>query len=285
MIPAQRLLQLLLASTCASRAVAAPPAAPTMAAAAIAAATSAFAATAASTAAAAPTPLITVAWRDKPPYHYLENGVEHGFLLVRTHDIFRAAGIATRFVSEPQKRIWASLTHGTPNYCSISWYRLPQREAVAQYSLPIHTDPPQSVLIAPNAVRQLQAHATLAALMADPQVVLGVVDGVSYGPALDALIAHSGNQVMRRTVDPRQMMRMLAVGRAAYMFIDRVDWDYFREHEPALGGLVRRDLPDMPPGLQRHIVCSRDVAPAVMDKLNAAIAAMNLSAAPAPSRR
>lgn len=279
MIPATRLLQLIVASTCAMGAMSAL--CPTRAAHA---------------APAVAAPPITVAWRDKPPYHYLENGVEQGFLLARTRDIFRAAGIEARFVSEPQKRIWANFAHGMPNYCSISWYRLPEREAVAQYSLPIHTDPPQTVLIAPQAVQQVKAHATLAALMADPRISLGVVDGVSYGPALDALIARSGNQIMRRTVDARQMMRMLAVGRAAYMFIDRDDWDYFRAHEPALTGLVRYDLPDMPGGLQRHITCSRDVSSEVIGRLNQAIANINanvnanananvnVNGAPAPSR-
>ncbi|MES2113856.1 MAG: hypothetical protein V4578_01830, partial [Pseudomonadota bacterium] len=70
-------------------------------------------------------PIITVSWRDKPPYHYLDNGVPKGFLLERTQAIFAAAGIATRLAPEPQKRIWANFSHGATNYCSFSWYRLP----------------------------------------------------------------------------------------------------------------------------------------------------------------
>ena len=103
------------------------------------------------------------------------------------------------------------------------------------------------------------------------------------------MIRHSANQVLRHTVNPSQLKHMLAMGRASYIFIDRDDWDYIRSHEAELNSLVRLDLPDMPAGLQRHIVCSRDVAPETMEKLNRAIAAMNLpppvSAAPIPSRR
>jgi len=222
---------------------------------------------------AAATPVMTVAWRDKPPYHYIEGGVAKGFLLQRAEEVFAAAGIPARFVNEPQKRIWANFHHGATNYCSLSWYRLPEREAVAQYSLPIHTDPPQSVLISPKAVKEVKAHPTLASLMADEQLTLGVVDGVSYGPELDGMIRSSHNQIMRRTVEATSMMKMLAVGRASYMFVDREDWEYFRRHDPALQVMVRYDFPDMPVGLKRHIVCSRDVPPEIMSRLNAAITA------------
>lgn len=222
--------------------------------------------------AAAAAPVITVAWRDKPPYHYLEHGVAQGFLLTRTQDIFRLAGIATRFVPEPQKRVWANFAGAATNYCSISWYRLPEREKVAQFSAPIHTDPQQSILVAPNAVAKVRAHKTLASLLADPALTLVLADGVSYGAPLDALIARSANRVTRRTVDTTSMMRMIAVGRASYTFTDRDDWEFFRARDKSLESVVRIDLPDMPPGLDRHIACSRDIAPDVMERLNRAIA-------------
>lgn len=219
------------------------------------------------------TPIITVSWRDKPPYHYLDNGIPKGFLLERTQAIFAAAGIATRLAPEPQKRIWANFSHGATNYCSFSWYRLPEREALGQYTLPISIDPPHSVLVSATGLARVKSHATLASLLADQELTLGVVDGVSYGPELDAMISHSANQIMRRTVDTTSMMRMLGVGRASFMLVDREDWEYVHRHEPMLQSTTRLDFPDMPPGLKRYIVCSRDVAPQVMDKINQAITA------------
>jgi polar amino acid transport system substrate-binding protein len=218
--------------------------------------------------------VITVAWRDKPPYHYLDNGVAKGFLLQRTRDVFAAAGIEARYVNEPLKRIWANFQHGATDYCSISWYRLPERETVAQYSQALHIDPPHLILVAPDAVNQVKAHLTLASLLADKSLTLAVVDGVSYGPEIDAMIKHSDNQIMRRTVEPKLMMRMMAVGRASFMFADRDDWDYFRKNDKTVRPpVVRTDFPDMPPGLKRYLVCSKDVAPELMEKLNQAIAA------------
>jgi len=232
-------------------------------------------------------PPITVAWRDKPPYHYIDHGAPNGFLLARAQQVFAAAGLEARFVNEPQKRIWANFQHGASNYCSISWYRLPEREAVAQYSQPFHEDLPHTILIAPGMVERVKAHATLASLLADPTLTLGVIEGVSYGPALDPMIRASKNKVMSRTVETTQMMRMLTVGRASYMFVDREDWEFFRDKEKSSQSLVRLDLPDMPGGIKRHIVCSRDLPPETMNKLNQAIAAtggMNNPGHSKPSR-
>lgn len=220
----------------------------------------------------APPPL-TVAWRDKPPYHYLDQGEPRGFLLERVKHIFNVAGVPAQFVNEPQKRIWANFTHGATHYCSISWYRLPEREAVAQFTAPIHEDLPHTVLISQQFVQQVTAHPTLSSLLDDPGLTLGVVEGVSYGPALDQMIKHSKNHVMSRTVETTLMIRMLSVGRASFMFVDREDLSFFRAREKLVQSTAQYDFPDMPPGMKRYIACSKDVAPETMTKLNQAIAA------------
>ncbi|MGV7207148.1 substrate-binding periplasmic protein [Oxalobacteraceae bacterium A2-2] len=217
-------------------------------------------------------PVYTVAWRDKPPYHYVENGVSKGFLLERVKAVFAAAGLKIRLVNEPQKRIWTKLQHGADHYCSLSWHKLSERATVAQYSNPLHQDQPQTVLIAPGAVAQVKAHPTLATLMADPALTMGVIDGLSYGPVLDEMIAASQNQIMRRTVDTMLMMRMVSVDRASYMVTDRYDWEYYRRNNKDNRLPLRYDFPDMPPGLKRHIVCSRDVPAAIMARINHGIA-------------
>jgi polar amino acid transport system substrate-binding protein len=219
---------------------------------------------------------LTVAWREKPPYYYFdENKVAKGFMLERAKQIFAAAGVPAVFVNEPQKRIWANFNHGMTNYCSISWYRLPEREAVAQYSVPVHADLPHAVLAVPSVAARIRSHANLKSLLSDKSLTLAVIDGVSYGSELDALIASSRNRIMRRTVETSAMFRMVAFGRADYLFVDREDWNYLRLKFPELQSLVLVDFPDMPPGLKRHIVCSRDVPAETMERINRAILARN----------
>lgn len=226
---------------------------------------------AASAAPLAPPAPITVAWSEKPPYYYQEDGIDKGFMLARAKALFGAAGVDAHFVQEPYKRIWARFRDGTRNYCSMAWYYLPERAAFVQYTLPIYTDPPQIVLIAPKALAQVKAHATLASMLADPGLTLGVVDGTSYGTQLDARIARSANKFMRRTVPSLGMIRMLAAGRASYTLSDRDVWEFTRPRQPDLATVARYDVPDVPPGLQRHIVCSLDVPAASIGRLNLAI--------------
>jgi polar amino acid transport system substrate-binding protein len=214
---------------------------------------------------------LTVAWRNKPPLHYKENGVEQGLLLDRAKQVFATAGIPTTFVEEPSKRIWANFSSGTPSYCSIGWYHLPERELIAQYSEIFHTDRPHTLLAAPIAADKVRAHHSLASLLTDKELTLGLVDGVSYGPQLDAMIKSTANRIERKTVEPPLMARIVAANRVSFMFIDRDDWEYLSQRDEMVRDAVQIDFPDLPAGLNRYIVCSKDVPADVMAKINKAI--------------
>lgn len=223
---------------------------------------------------------ITVAWRDKPPYHYVDNGVERGFLLARGKQVFASAGVPAVFVVEPTKRIWASFQSGKKNYCSLGRYRKPERDVFAQYSRVIHADPAQVLLVSAPWLARVRTHKSLAALLADPQFELGLADGSSYGPRLDAMIKDGSNQVVRRTVESSTIIRMIAAGRMSYTIADRYGWEYLRAREPLLESVTVVDMPDMPPGLARYLVCSKDIPGATMDKLNRAIDRLKLAERP-----
>ncbi|PXX39956.1 transporter substrate-binding domain-containing protein [Undibacterium pigrum] len=214
---------------------------------------------------------ITVAWRIKPPHQYLDNGVEKGILLERAKQIFNAAQIPSRFVEEPAKRIWSNFSGGTKNYCSFGWYRVAEREALVQFSEPFHTDPPHTLLVSPAATKLVAAHRTLKSLMSDTSLTLGIVDAVSYGPELDAMFVTTRNKIERSTTLPMIMARMVAANRASYMLIDREDWEYLKDKEESLNQTTQMDLQGMPAGLNRYIVCSKDVSVDQMRKINTAL--------------
>ncbi|MES2018042.1 MAG: transporter substrate-binding domain-containing protein [Pseudomonadota bacterium] len=214
---------------------------------------------------------VTVAWREKPPYHYTLDGVERGFLLERGKRIFRAAGVKARFVAEPQQRIWSNFKEGKGYYCSLGRYHKPERDAFAQYSHAIHTDPPQSLLASPEALERVRAHKTFASLLADKTLQLGLMEGGSYGPYLDGMIEKAGNVPTRRTVDSSTLLRMAGANRMAYTIADRYGYDYLKARDPQAAALTPVEMPDMSPGMRRFLVCSRDIPPEVMQKLNKAI--------------
>lgn len=215
--------------------------------------------------------LVTVAWRIKPPHQFIVNGVAQGILLERAKQVFSQAQIKTQFVEEPAKRIWNNFAVGTKNYCSFGWYRIAERESIVQFSSVFHSDPPHTILVSPAALKLVSAHQSLASLLADANLTLGIVDAVSYGPELDAMIKGSKNKIERSTTLPMNMARMIAANRASYMFIDREDWEYLKDSDEYLRQTVQVDLSNMPPGLDRYIVCSKDLSSAQMQRINAAI--------------
>lgn len=216
-------------------------------------------------------------FRDKPPYSYIGNGVQKGFLLERTQKILFRAKIESKFVLLPTKRLFQEIRNNTVPVCSFGWYKIPEREKFARFSLPIHQDRPHVVLAGPNSVIELHRHKTLKSVMADPALVLAVIDAVSYGPELDAMIATFSGKVDRALLTPLQVAKKVAGKRADLMFIDQDDYEYLMETNAEFksAGMVRISYPDMPYGLKRYILCSQKVSEDVMRKINAAIAAEN----------
>lgn len=215
--------------------------------------------------------LLTVAWRIKPPYQYLENGQEKGQLLERARLIFAQAQIRSQFIDAPGNRIWSNFSSGIKNYCSFDWYRIPERESLVQFSRPFNRSPPYTVLASPAATKKISAHRSLGSLLADPTLTLGMVDAASYGPELDGMIRQGKNRIERSMVLPMILARMVGANRASYMFIDRNDWEYLKATQDHLYQGQLFELEGMPAGLDSYVVCSKDVAPEKMLRINAAL--------------
>lgn len=216
---------------------------------------------------------LLMVFRDKPPYSYVEQGAPKGFLLERTRQILEVAGIDAVFREMPPKRIFLEIQHNAQAICSFGWYRIPEREKYARYSLPIHQDRPHVVLAGPHSAEAVRRHRSLKSLLADGALTLAAVDGVSYGPELDGMISGFPGRIDRGLVSPVQVAKKVAAKRADFMLIDQEDFDHLTASSPEFraGGLLRIEYPDLPPGLKRYIVCSPLVGPEAMAKIDAAI--------------
>jgi uncharacterized protein (TIGR02285 family) len=215
--------------------------------------------------------LVTVSWRIKAPYQYLENGLEKGYLLEQAKQIFTQAQIPTKFQVEPAKRIWNNFAAGTKNYCSFDWFKNSEREAMARYSDVFHMTPAYSIMANQSSATQISAHSNLNALLADTQLTLGLVDSVTYGIDLDETIKTSRNKVEHASVLPMIMARMVAANRASYMFIDKREWQHLKEKDDNLRDTQIIDVKGIPIGLNSYIVCSKDMTPEQMQRINTAI--------------
>lgn len=212
-------------------------------------------------------------FRDKPPYSYLEKGEPKGFLYERTRKILDLAGVRASYEMLPPKRLFAEIESNHGPVCSFGWYRIPSREAFARFTRPIHQDRPHLVLARRQLADRLRAAGSLAAIAGDRSLSLAAADGVSYGPDLDALISSFAGRVERMLTAPLQVAQNVAAGRADLMFIDQDDFDYLRAsaRDFPKEELLALSFPDMPPGLRRHILCSRQVSDELMERMDAAI--------------
>lgn len=214
---------------------------------------------------------IVVAWNARPPFQYMENGVEKGARLERVKQILNMTQIPFSLVQEPPKRIWNQYAAGVKNYCSFDWYRLPEREALVQFSIPLEKNTGYSVLANINSYDKVAAHKNLKSLLTDSSLTFGMVDSASYGPELEAMIKLSKNKQERHSVLPMIMARMIGANRASFMLIEKAAWDFLKDSDTYFQQTRIVEISGIPKGLDSHIVCSKDVAPVTMTKINEAI--------------
>ncbi|MBB2484958.1 transporter substrate-binding domain-containing protein [Mitsuaria sp. WAJ17] len=226
---------------------------------------------------------LTLLYRDKPPYSYTEDRQPKGLLIEQSRAVLAAAGITAQMEEAPLKRIQLELQANDRPLCSPGWYKLPERELYARFSLPMSQDLPHMVLFGPRSAAAVRAHRSLASLMADPTLRMAVVDGISYGGELDALIRQQTPPPLRATVTPVQLTRMLAAGRADYMFMDREDYLWLSRQGEVSSKLGALSFPDLPAGLQRHMMCSRKTPDATMQAIDAAIRSLGMPKPPPPA--
>ena len=218
---------------------------------------------------------VLIEYRDKPPYSYTENGQPKGFLLLKTMDAFHKLDITVKVAEAPLKRILSDIQANEAAICSPGWYKLPEREQFARFSASIFQDPPQVVIVSPKSVLAVRAHHSLRELIADKTLTVGAVEGISYGPELDALLGQAAKPAMRAPVPPIQLAKMVAYARADYMFIDQDDFSVIEQTgDLAKLGLKRVDFKDAPPGLKRYVICSKKVDEATLSKLNQALGSL-----------
>jgi uncharacterized protein (TIGR02285 family) len=219
---------------------------------------------------------LVIEYRDKPPYTYTQDGKPAGFLMDRTVQLLKRAGIEARYAEVPIRRTLLNLQANATALCSPGLYKTPEREAFARYSLPIHRDRPHVVLAHGSVAAQVRSFPRIAQLFAEPTLQPGLLDGVSYGVTLDQALASAARTPLRAQLSPLQLARMVGARRVDYMLIDQEDLAWLRKDpEFASLPLVRVDFADMPRGELRYLACSQQVAPQTLDRINQAIRDMN----------
>lgn len=227
-------------------------------------------------------PPITLFYYERKPFHYTgADGQVEGLIVGPTLQAFEKAGIPVVWKLMPATRIMATLQANIGEDCAPGWYKTPERESFARYSLPIYSDKPLVAIVrADYPVRQGM---TAKEFFLRPQVKLLTKQTFVHGSYLDQIIAAMPPaNVVRVTDDISSIVRMLHYGVGDVVTATQEEAEYYvTDAGYRMNEFRVVTFPDVPAIEKRYILCSRHVSDEVMDKLNAVIKTMPLAQAPA----
>ena len=187
------------------------------------------------------------------------------------------AGLPYTLQAVTQPRLMAQIASGQPNYCAVGIFRTPERERSARFSQPIYRTPRFVVIGSHSKEAAFRQHKSFVAVVGDPGLKMGMIEGYSHGNTLDPVIAKMHGNIERYVGTFDQGFAKLAAGRFDYLITFPQEFDSWLTRSgtsPAL--FLRLDFPDLLDGVPRHVMCSRAVAEATMQRLDAGIAALHL---------
>lgn len=215
---------------------------------------------------------IKVAYLERPPYYWTDNGRPRGFLLELTRKVFDLAGIRAAYAPVPPNRIIADLRENSRPVCSIGWFKTPERESYATFSLPIYRDRPLVILTSRDRAAAFRSHDRLEEVFADPSLVLARVASFSFGQRVDSMLEEHPARSLTVSSTQSVLPLLILEGRVSYMLVAPEEIDTLLHSagvDPAL--FVQLRMHDIPAGNLRHLVFNRGVPDEVMRKVNAAI--------------
>lgn len=219
---------------------------------------------------------LTVYYIEFPPYYYTDSNDEPaGFLLKKADAVFRAAGIDPLYKSMPAKRVLHEVK-GQKDVASIGWFKNPEREKFARFSLPIYRNMPLEIMYLRANELRFRDKFTFEELMGDKSLEVGLLEGYSYGEVVDGFLATSKPRTRYVVGEYPQLVRMLSAGRFDYIFVAPEEATSLINSagiKPEL--FMRKRLRDFPPGNVRYLMFSRNVPPSRMELVNKAILSLH----------
>ena len=213
------------------------------------------------------------------PLHYSErppsvtrspDGSVSGIAATAAMRAFKAAGIPYELQFMSAKHQLVNLQANEEPLCSIAWYKTPEREAFAKFTRPVSQDT-QTIALT-NINFQAPQHATIENLLANPETRILLKQAVVYGSYVETRLSSAKAHVIRTYDEYETIVRAIKNGRADLTFATLEEVDYYAKHlgyPIAAFNVIRFD--DVPPGEYRHILCSKKVPDAIIERLNAAL--------------
>jgi uncharacterized protein (TIGR02285 family) len=214
--------------------------------------------------------VIHVAYSERPPYIVtLPDGSLGGLTGTPATAAFKTAGIPVQWHKVPTNRQLMMVKDRASPSCAIGWFNTPERRQYGKFTKPIYRD--RSWVVLSNAAFAARNIGSLDELARQHDARVLVKDNYSYGN-LDAFMAHWQPVKAISTASTLKMLQSVNTGMVDLMFVAEDEGRYIMEHHAAQHPKLRLlALKDMPPGMERHIMCGKNVPDEVIARLNQAI--------------
>ncbi|MGD9732118.1 MAG: substrate-binding periplasmic protein [Desulfamplus sp.] len=216
--------------------------------------------------------IITVHYHEKPPYYVTGDFGVYGLCAERATQIFQSADIRFKWQKTPAPRQLDIIRSNKSRDCGIGWYKNPEREKFAKYSLPFYQDSYVVALKLANSHKEIVSGKPIKELLSNPELTFLLKSGYSYGQFVDNSIALFSPKRIVTTLEPIGMLKMISLKRADYFFISEDE----AESIIKISGFSESEFDlikfsDMPEGNKRYLIFSNRIEDETIEKINAAI--------------
>lgn len=218
---------------------------------------------------AAEAPTVNLMYLERPPFSRSRDGkVPEGLLIDPVEKAFQTAKIGHRWVEVPTVRQLAVLKANKDLDCGVGWFKRDERKAYAKYSKPFHQDLPTVGIVSSQS--KLPDSLPLKDLVNSQQITWTLIDGFSYDPYVEKLLAKNKNVVQTVNGNLTNVIKMIDRNHASITFLAKQEAEFYVEQEQFKQRLKIIEFPDVPSGESRYLLCSFKVSDELLEKINKA---------------
>jgi polar amino acid transport system substrate-binding protein len=226
-------------------------------------------------AAAADSNTLTVLFHVRPPYSgYGDAQQVAGLLIDPVNAALERLGMRANWIETPPARQTEEIKRAAGAVCALGWFKRPEREEFATFTLPIYHDQPAVIVTRKDDARFVDGMALYDAFR-DPTRTLVVKTGYSYGATIDTWLKEATPHAETSAEANDALLNMIALKRGDYLIMAPEEAGYLLETRPALGDALRMvKLSDAPAGELRYLMCAKATPPALIERINGKLPAL-----------
>lgn len=215
--------------------------------------------------------VITLHYHERPPYYITGPLGVYGICADPAKLAFKKAKVPIRWEKTPASRQLGILKANRGRDCLLGWFKNPQRETFARYSIHIYQDRP-TIALALAGNHKVIDDRPLADTLLSADLTLLRKEGYSYGRYIDTMISKLLPRQDMTDAENVGMLKMIHSRRADFFFISEEEANVLT----ATSGLPQDDFKyvrftDMPTGNKRYLLFSKHVAVDEVARIDAAI--------------